>query len=59
VIHEDAKLQVRLPVAFLAQRQDFLDARRPLLATLRVIVTTYQELTNTEEIWATGLGQAP
>jgi hypothetical protein len=44
MVKEGARLRVRLP-AYLVQR--------------RALVTGYQEPTTTEELWATGLGQAP
>jgi hypothetical protein len=58
VINEGARLRAQLP-AYLAQRRAVLDAHCPLLAPLRTIVAGYQKPTTTEELWATGLGQAP
>jgi hypothetical protein len=57
-VQEGARLRERLP-AYLVQRRTFLDSHCPLPAPLRAIVTGYQEPTTTEELWATGIGQAP
>jgi hypothetical protein len=59
VVQEGARLRARLP-AYLVRRRALLDAHCPmLLSPLRALVHGYFELTTTEELWATGLGQAP
>jgi hypothetical protein len=58
MVKEGARLRARLP-AYLVQRRALLDAHCQLLAPLRTIVIGYQRPTTTEELWATGLGQAP
>jgi ankyrin repeat protein len=59
VVQEGARLRARLP-AYLVRRRALLDAHCPvLLPPLLALVRGYIELTTTEELWATGLGQAP
>jgi ankyrin repeat protein len=55
IVHDGARLRARLP-AYLAQRRALLDAHCSLLAPLTAIVHSYEELTTTDELWATGLG---
>jgi hypothetical protein len=58
VVQEGARLRAQLP-AYLVRRRALLDAHCPvLLPPLRALVHGYMELTTTEELWATGLGQA-
>jgi hypothetical protein len=58
VVREGARLRARLP-SYLVRRQALLDAYCPLLLPpLCALVHGYMELTTTEELWATGLGQA-
>jgi hypothetical protein len=58
VVQEGARLRARLP-AYLVRRRALLDAHCPVLQPpLRNLVHGYMELTTTEELWATGLGQA-
>jgi hypothetical protein len=46
-------------LAHLVRRRALLDAHCPVLPPLiRALVHGYMELTTTEELWATGLGQA-
>jgi hypothetical protein len=59
VVQEGARLRARLP-AYLARRRALLDAHcSALLPPLRALVHSYMDLTTTEELWATGPGQAP
>jgi hypothetical protein len=59
VVQEGARLRARLP-AYLVWRRALLDAHCPvLLPPLRALVHGYMELITTEDLWATGLGQAP
>jgi hypothetical protein len=51
----------RLP-AYLAHRRAYLGLRCPrilLLPVLRALIYTFEGAATTEELWATGLGQAP
>jgi hypothetical protein len=48
------RLRARLP-AYLAQRRDLL-AHRPLLPPLQHLVSSCEEPTTTDDIWATELG---
>jgi hypothetical protein len=58
VVQEGARLRARLP-AYLSQRRALLNAHcSVLLPPLRALVHGYMKLTTTEELWATGLGQA-
>jgi hypothetical protein len=58
VVQEGARLRARLP-AYLLRRRALLYAQCPvLLPPLQALVHGYMELTTTEELWATGLGQA-
>jgi hypothetical protein len=54
---EGARLRSMLP-AYLAQRWVLLDAHCPLIAPLQDLVHGYEMPTTTEELWATGLGEA-
>jgi hypothetical protein len=59
VVQEGARLRARLP-AYLVRRRALLDVHCPtLLPPLRTLVLGYMELTTTEELWETGLGEAP
>jgi hypothetical protein len=58
VVEEGARLRARVP-AYLARRRAMLNEHRPLIAPLHDLVHSYEELTTTEELWATGLGVAP
>jgi hypothetical protein len=55
IVHDGARLRARLPT-YLAQRRTLLDAHCPLLPPLQGLVHGYEELTTTDELWATGLG---
>jgi hypothetical protein len=55
IVHEGTRLRARLP-AYLARRQHLVAEHSPLIAPLRALVHGYEELTTTEELWATGLG---
>jgi hypothetical protein len=56
IVLEGGRLKDKLP-AYLVQRRALLDANCPmLLPPLRALVHGYMELTTTEELWATGLG---
>jgi hypothetical protein len=57
IVQYGARLRARLPT-YLAQRQILLDAHCPLLPPLQDLVRGYEELTTTDELWATGLGAA-
>jgi hypothetical protein len=57
IVEEGARLKAALP-AYLAQRRILLDAHCALLPPLRAIVYSYEELTTTDEFWATGIGTA-
>jgi hypothetical protein len=58
VVHAGSRLRARFP-AYLVRRRALLDAHCPmLLPPLRALVHDYMELTTTEELWATRLGQA-
>jgi hypothetical protein len=58
VVQEGARLRARLPAYFL-RRRALMDALCPVLPPLLDLVHGYMELTTTEELWATGLGEAP
>jgi hypothetical protein len=55
VAEEGARLRAGLP-AYLARRQALLAEHTSLIAPLRALVSSYEEPTTTEELWATGLG---
>jgi hypothetical protein len=55
IMQDGARLRARLP-AYLAQRRALLDAHCPLLPPLQALVHGYEEITTTDELWATGLG---
>ena len=57
VVHQGARLRARLP-AYLVQRRVLLDEHCLLIAPLRAFIYGYEELSTTEELWATGLGTA-
>jgi hypothetical protein len=58
VVQEGARLRARLP-SYLVRRRALLGAHCPvLLSPLRDLMHGYMELTTTEELWATGFGQA-
>jgi hypothetical protein len=58
VVEEGAQLRAGLP-AYLAQRRALLAEHTPLITTLWAIVSSYEEPTTTDELWATGLGALP
>jgi hypothetical protein len=62
IVQEGARLRAQLP-AYLAHRRAYLDLRCPrvslLPGVLRALIYTCEELATTEELWATGLGEAP
>jgi hypothetical protein len=58
LLQEGTRLRMQLP-AYLAQRRALLDEHCPLIAPLQAIVSSYEEPTTTEELWATGLGALP
>jgi hypothetical protein len=55
VVEEGARLRAGLP-AYLARRRTLLAEHTSLIAPLRALVSSYEEPTSTEELWATGLG---
>lgn len=55
VVEEGARLRAELP-AFLARRRALLAEHTLLIAPLRALVSSYEEPTMTQELWATGLG---
>jgi hypothetical protein len=55
IVQDGARLRARLP-AYLTKRRALLDAHCPLLPPLQDLVRGYEELTTTDEFWATGLG---
>jgi hypothetical protein len=57
IVQDGARLRARLP-AYLTQRRALLDTHCPLLPPLQDLVHGYEELTTTDELWATGLGAA-
>jgi hypothetical protein len=62
VVQEGARLRARLP-AYLAHRRAYLDSRCPRISVLpgvmRALIYGFEGPAITEELWATGLGQAP
>jgi hypothetical protein len=54
IVREGARLRAGLP-AYLVQRRALLDEHCPLLTPLRGLVYGYEEPTNAEDIWATGI----
>jgi hypothetical protein len=62
VVQEGARLRARLP-AYLAHRRAYLDLRCPRISVLpgvlRALIYGFEGPVTTEELWATGLGQAP
>jgi hypothetical protein len=62
VVQEGARLRARLP-AYLAHRRAYLNLRcsriSRLPGVLRALIYTFEGPATTEELWATGLGQAP
>jgi hypothetical protein len=61
VVQEGARLRARLP-AYLAHRRAYLDSRCPRISllpgVLRALIYGFEGPATTEELWATGLGQA-
>jgi hypothetical protein len=57
VVEAGARLRAGLS-AYLVERRTFLDTHCPLIGPLRDLVHGYEELTTTEELWATGVGTA-
>jgi hypothetical protein len=55
VAEKGARLLARFP-AYLAQRRALLSEHTSLIAPLEALVSSYEEPTTTEELWATGLG---
>jgi hypothetical protein len=55
VAEEGARLRAGL-LAYLARRRALLAEHTSLIAPLRALVSSYEEPTTTEELWATGLG---
>jgi hypothetical protein len=55
---EGARLRAGLP-AYLARRRALFDEHTSLIAPLRALVSSYEEPTTTEELWATRLGTLP
>jgi hypothetical protein len=62
VVQEGARLRAWLS-AYLAHRRAHLDSRCPRISALpevlRALVYSFEGPGTTEELWATGLGQAP
>jgi hypothetical protein len=58
VVKEGAQLLARLPV-YLARRRALVAEHTSLITPLLALVSSYEELTTTEELWATGLGALP
>jgi hypothetical protein len=62
VVQEGTRLRARLP-AYLAHRRAYLDSRCPRISVLpgvlRALINILEGPATTEELWATGLGQAP
>jgi hypothetical protein len=62
VVQDGARLRARLP-AYLTHRRAYLDSRCPRISVLpgvlRALIYTFEGPGTTEELWATGLGQAP
>jgi hypothetical protein len=62
VVQEGAHLRARLP-AYLAHRRAYLDSRCPRISALpevlRALIYGFEGPGTAEELWATGLGQAP
>jgi hypothetical protein len=61
ILQKGARLRARLP-AYLAHRRAYLDSRCPRISllpgVLRALIYTFEGPATTEELWATGLGQA-
>jgi hypothetical protein len=61
MVQEGARLRARLP-AYLAHRRAYLDSRCPRISVLpgvlRALIYGFEAPASTEELWATGLGQA-
>jgi hypothetical protein len=61
VVQEGARLRARLPT-YLAHRRAYLDSRCPRISVLpgvlRALIYGFEAPGTTEELWATGLGQA-
>jgi hypothetical protein len=61
VVQEGARLRARLP-AYLAHHRAYLDSRCPRISllpnVLRALIYGFEGPATTEELWATGLGQA-
>jgi hypothetical protein len=61
VVQEGARLRARLP-AYLAHRRAYSDLRCPrvsfLPGVLRALIYGFEGPGTTEELWATGLGEA-
>jgi hypothetical protein len=61
MVQEGARLRARLP-AYLAHRRAYLDSRCPRISllpgVLRALIYGFEAPGTTEELWATGLGQA-
>jgi hypothetical protein len=55
IVKGGARLRVELP-AYLARRRALVAEHTSLIAPLRALVSSYEEPTTTEELWATGLG---
>jgi hypothetical protein len=55
IVQKGARLRAGLP-AYLARRWALLAEYTPLITPLGALVSSYEEPTTTEELWATGLG---
>jgi hypothetical protein len=58
IVKQGARLRMGLP-AYLAQRRALLSEHTSLIAPLQSLVSSYEEPTTTEELWATGLSALP
>jgi hypothetical protein len=62
IVFQGVRLRARLP-AYLAHRRSYLDSRcsriSALPEVLRALIYGFEGPATTEELWATGLGQAP
>jgi hypothetical protein len=62
VVQEGARLLARLP-AYLAHRRAYMDLSCPRISllpgVLQALIHGFEGHATTEELWATGLGQAP
>jgi hypothetical protein len=58
IVKEGTRLRAELP-AYLARRRALLAEHTSLIAPLRALVSSYEEPTTTEELWATGLDVQP